>query len=124
MGDAEVNFPPVGAAGATIAAIRLRFVPDVSWLLPAMWQMLCWHSAVLLPPASCHAKWQLAAPVFRCRCRVLMDAGQARMLAPWRRAVWCQLLLAAIIHVRFGGDDELTSTSSRILRKRARLGRV
>jgi hypothetical protein len=40
---------------------------------------------------------------------VLMYGGQARMLSPWAMGVPFgvgQLLLAAIIQVAFGGDDE------------------
>ncbi len=73
LGDVELNsFPPAPRW------ILLRFVPDASGLLPGIWQMSL--GTFLLPPASCHAKWRCL--VFRCRRRVLMDAGQARMLSP------------------------------------------
>jgi hypothetical protein len=103
------HFLPVGAAGATIAAIMLRFAPDVSWLLPGIWQMLLalglFASTRFLPrQVAVAGAWYFVAGG-----AVLMYGGQARMLSPWAMGVPFgvgQLLLAAIIQVAFGGDDE------------------
>ena len=107
--NAVEHFLPVGATGALVAAILLFFAPDVSWLLPGLWQMLValglFASTRFLPrQVALGGAWYFVAGA-----SVLMLAGQTRMLSPWAMGVPFgvgQFLLAAIIHVAFEGDDE------------------
>jgi hypothetical protein len=103
------HFIPVGLAGATIAAVLLRFAPDVSWLLPGLWQMLLalglFASTRFLPrQVALGGAWYFVAGA-----AALMLACQTRALSPWAMGVPFgigQLLLAAIIHAASGGDDD------------------
>jgi hypothetical protein len=107
--NAAGHFLPVGAAGAVVAVILLLFAPDVSWLLPGIWQMLValglFASTRFLPgQVALGGAWYFVAGA-----SVLMLASQTRMLSPWAMGVPFgvgQFLLAAIIHVAFEGDDE------------------
>jgi hypothetical protein len=107
--NAVEHFLPVGAAGAVVAVILLFFAPDVSWLLPGLWQMLValglFASTRFLPrQVALGGAWYFVAGA-----AVLMLAGQTRTLSPWAMGVPFgvgQFLLAALIHVAFEGDDE------------------
>lgn len=107
--NAVEHFLPVGAAGAIVAAILLFLAPDVSWLLPGLWQMLValglFASTRFLPrQVALGGAWYFIAGA-----AVLMLASQTRVLSPWAMGVPFgvgQFLLAVIFHVAFEGDDD------------------
>jgi hypothetical protein len=107
--NAVEHFLPVGAAGAIVAAILLCFAPDVSWLLPGIWQMLValglFASTRFLPrQVALGGAWYFVAGA-----SALMLGSQVRALSPWLMGVPFgvgQLLLAAIIHVAFEGKGD------------------
>ncbi len=107
--NAVEHFLPVGAAGAIVAAILLFLAPDVSWLLPGLWQMLValglFASTRFLPrQVALGGAWYFVAGA-----AVLMLTSQTRALSPWAMGVPFgvgQFLLAAIFHVAFEGDDD------------------
>lgn len=107
--NAVEHFVPIGAAGAAIAAVLLRFAPDTSWMLPGLWQMLLgiglFASTRFLPRAIAIAGgWYFVAGA-----AVLMLAAGTRTLSPWAMGVPFgvgQLLLGALLHIALGGDDD------------------
>lgn len=107
--NAVEHFVPIGAAGAVIAAVLLRFAPDTSWMLPGLWQMLLgiglFASTRFLPRAIAIAGgWYFVAGA-----AVLMLAAGTRTLSPWAMGVPFgvgQLLLGALLHIALGGDDD------------------
>jgi hypothetical protein len=109
--NAAEHFMPVGAAGAVIAAILLRFAPDVAWLLPGLWQMLLgvglFVALRFLPRSiAIAAAWYFVAGAV-----VLIMACQSRTLSPWMMGIPFgvgQFLMAALLHVAMGSDDEQT----------------
>ena len=104
-----VEHLPVGAAGAAICAILLRFAPDAAWLLPGLWQMLLgvglFVAMRFLPRSiSIAAAWYFLAGA-----AVLIVASQSRVLSPWMMGIPFgigQLVMAGLLHVAMGRDDE------------------
>jgi hypothetical protein len=103
------HFVPVGAAGAVLCAILLKFAPDQAWLLPGLWQMLLgvglFVTMRFLPRSIALA----AAWYFLAGATVLILASQSRTLTPWMMGIPFgvgQLMMAALLHVAMGGDDE------------------
>lgn len=105
------QFLPAAAAGVAIAAVLATFAPDVLWLLPGLWQVLValglFTSLRFLPrTVSIAAAWYFVAGI-----AVLIIAAKTQALSPWLMGVPFgigQLLLAAILHVAFGGDHDQT----------------
>jgi hypothetical protein len=103
------HFLPVGAAGAVICAIVLRFAPDASWMLPGLWQMLLGVGLFVglrfLPRSIGIA----AAWYFLAGAAVLIMASQSRTLSPWAMGIPFgigQLLMAALLHSAEGDDGQ------------------
>ena len=103
------HFVPVGAAGAAIGAILLRFAPDAAWLLPGLLQMLLgvglFVAMRFLPRSIALA----AAWYFLAGAATLIVASQTRALSAWMMGIPFgigQLVTAALLHVAMGGDDE------------------
>ena len=103
------NFLPAGLAGAAIAFVLLQVAPDSTWMLPGLWQMLVaiglFASQRFLPRTVVIA----AAWYFLAGLAVLILAGHSRTLSPWMMGLPFgagQLLLGAILHFAFGGDDD------------------
>jgi hypothetical protein len=107
--NAVEHFLPVGAAGAVIAVIVLWFAPDAAWLLPGLWQMLLglglFATVRFLPRSVAFAGgWYFVAGAV-----VLMLSSGTRALSPWLMGLPFaigQLLVAGLLHVAFGDDDE------------------
>ena len=99
---------PAGVAGAAIAFVLIQFAPETLWMLPGLWQILVglgiFASVRSLPRAvGLAGAWYVAAGVF-----VLAMSSQTQALSPWTMGlpfVVGQLLLAAILHLAFGGHD-------------------
>jgi hypothetical protein len=105
---AAEHFFPVGAAGAVICAIVLRFAPDVAWMLPGLWQVLLgiglFAATRFLPRSIAIA----AAWYFLAGATVLILSSQSRALSPWVMGIPFgvgQILLAGLLHVALGDDD-------------------
>ncbi|MBO0763966.1 MAG: hypothetical protein J2P50_05180 [Hyphomicrobiaceae bacterium] len=99
---------PAGLAGAAIALVLIQFSPETLWVLPGLWQVLVglgiFASVRSLPRAVAWAgTWYVAAGLL-----VLALSSQTQALSPWAMGlpfVIGQLLLAAILHLAFGGSD-------------------
>jgi hypothetical protein len=106
--NAVEHFLPVGAAGAVVCAILLRFAPDAAWLLPGLWQLLIgvglFVALRFLPRSiSIAAAWYFLAGA-----TVLILSAQSRALSPWAMGIPFgvgQLLVAGLLHVALGGND-------------------
>lgn len=109
--NAVEHFLPMGAAGATIGAIVLRFAPDTAWMLPGLWQLLVslgLFAAIRFLPRSVALA---GAWYFLAGSAALMMASETRALSPWSMGLPFgigQLLLATILHVAMGGNDAET----------------
>jgi hypothetical protein len=103
------HFVPFGAAGAVIGAILLRFAPETAWMLPGLWEMLIGlglFAAVRFLPRSVTIA---AAWYFLAGATVLMLCSATRSLSPWAMGVpfgGGQILLAVILHLALGDDDD------------------
>lgn len=106
--NAVEHFLPVGAAGAVVCAIVLRWAPDAAWLLPGLWQLLIgvglFVALRFLPRSiSIAAAWYFLAGA-----TVLIVSAQSRALSPWAMGIPFgigQLLTAGLLHVALGGKD-------------------
>jgi len=109
--NAVEHFLPVGAAGATLCLVLLKFAPDVAWLLPGLWSILLgvglFVTMRFLPRSiSIAAAWYFLAGT-----TVLIVASQTRTLSPWMMGIpfgLGQLLMSALLHLAMGSDDEQT----------------
>jgi hypothetical protein len=106
--NAVEHFLPVGAAGAVVCAVLLRWAPDAAWLLPGLWQLLIsvglFVALRFLPRSiSIAAAWYFLAGA-----TVLILSAQSRALSPWAMGIPFgigQLLTAGLLHVAPGGKD-------------------
>jgi len=107
--NAVEHFLPFGAAGAVIGGIVTRFTPDISWLLPGLWQILLslglFASLRFLPRTiAIAAAWYFVAGaavlLLGCDTRALSPAGMA---LPFGIG---QILLAVILRLTQGGEDD------------------
>ncbi|MEZ5843127.1 MAG: hypothetical protein R3D27_05265 [Hyphomicrobiaceae bacterium] len=107
--NAVEHFLPIGACGLVVASIVARFAPDLAWLLPGLWQMLIALSLFaalrFLPrPVALAGAWYFVAGA-----AVLMHAAETRTLSPWHMGLPFgvgQLLLALILRLAYGDDDD------------------
>lgn len=107
--NAVEHFLPVGAAGAVICAVILKFAPDAAWLLPGLWQMLIgvglFVAMRFLPRSIAIA----AAWYFLIGATMLIVASQSRSLSPWMMGLPFgigQLVMAGLLHKAMESDDE------------------
>ena len=106
--NAVEHFLPVGAAGAVVCAVVLRWAPDAAWLLPGLWQLLIgvglFVALRFLPRSiSIAAAWYFLAGA-----TVLIVSAQSRTMSPWAMGIPFgigQLLTAGVLHVALGGKD-------------------
>jgi hypothetical protein len=106
--NAVEHFLPVGAAGAVVCAVVLRWAPDAAWLLPGLWQLLIgvglFVALRFLPRSiSIAAAWYFLAGA-----TVLVVSAQSRTMSPWAMGIPFgigQLLMAGLLHVALGGKD-------------------
>ncbi len=103
------HFLPLGAAGAIVCAVVIRFAPDAAWLLPGLWSLLLaiglFVAGRFLPRTILIA----AAWYFLAGTAVLIAASQTRTLSPWMMGLPFsigQFLVAAILHFAMERDDE------------------
>jgi hypothetical protein len=107
--NAVEHFLPMGVAGVVIAAILLALAPDATWLLPGLMAILVGlglFAAMRFLPRSVAIA---GAWYFVAGAGVLMLASQSRTLDPWHMGLPFgvgQLVLAWLLHVALGGDDE------------------
>jgi hypothetical protein len=107
--NAVEHFLPVGAAGVVICLILLRLAPDVSWLLPGLWQMLVgvglFVALRFLPRTIAIA----AAWYFLAGAAVLIMSSLTRTLSPWAMGIPFgvgQLIVAALLHMAEGKNGQ------------------
>jgi len=103
------HFLPVGAAGAVVCVVLLRFAPDASWILPGLWQMLLGVGLFVglrfLPRSIAIA----AAWYFLAGGAVLIMSSQSRALSPWAMGIPFgigQFVMAALLHIAEGEDGQ------------------
>lgn len=107
--NAVEHFLPVGAVGAVIAAILVRYAPDAIWVLPGLWQMLLalglFAATRFLPrDVAIAGAWYFATGA-----TVLFLASETRALSPWSMGVPFgigQLILAILLHFAQEGSDD------------------
>jgi hypothetical protein len=98
---------PAGVAGAAIALVLIAYAPETLWVLPGLWQILVAlgiaASVRSLPRAvAWAAAWYGASGLL-----VLALSCQTQALSPWAMGLPFligQLLLAAILHLAYGGS--------------------
>lgn len=99
------QFLPSGAAGLFLTVVVVRYVPQASWMLPGMWQIIfglgIFSSCRFLPrPMVIAGAWYLLTGL---SCVVM---GGNRALSPWTMGISYgagQLLVAAIL--QFGASE-------------------
>jgi len=99
---AAEQFLPSGIAGVLLTSVLLRFVPEATWMLPGLWQVVfalgVFASCRFLPRAMLLVGgWYLATAL---ACLVLARGGHA--LSPWAMGApfgLGQLLVAGILQV-------------------------
>lgn len=103
------RFLPAAAAGCAIGVVILRFAPQTAWMLPGLWEILVsvglFAAVGFLPRTVVIA----GAWYFLAGMTVLILSSRTETLSPWAMGVPFavgQLLLAAILHTAFGGDDD------------------
>jgi hypothetical protein len=102
------QFLPIGAAGAMLAVMLGKFVPETLWMLPGLWQILVslgiFASARSLPRTiTLGGAWYFVTG-FAC----LLLASQSHALSPWSMGlpfIAGQMLMAAILHLASGDAD-------------------
>jgi hypothetical protein len=107
--NAVEHFLPAVAAGAAIGFAIWRFAPQAIWMLPGLWQMLVsvglFASVRFLPRTVAIAgAWYFVAGM-----TAFMVSSQTQTLSPWAMGLPFgigQLLLAAILHLAFGGEHD------------------
>jgi hypothetical protein len=107
--NAVEHFLPFGAGGAVIGGIFARFAPEISWLLPGLWQVILslglFASLRFLPRTiAIAAAWYFVAGAV-----VLALGCDTRALSPAEMALPFgigQLLLAVILRLTQGGEDD------------------
>lgn len=101
MGSTLRLFVPFGVVGAVLTLVLLYTAPEISWLLPGMWQMLIallgFTAAVTNLPrlVAWGGVWYLL-----CATTVLVLAGQDHMATPWMMGLpfgGGQLLIALLL---------------------------
>ncbi len=103
------HFLPAGVAGAAIALVLMRFAPETLWILPGLWQVLVslgiFASVRFLPRTVVLAgAWYFVAGI-----AVLMLSSDAQAPSPWAMGIPFgvgQMLLAGILHLASGGNDD------------------
>ena len=107
--NAVEHFLPIGAAGAVVCAVVVKFAPDAAWLLPGLWSMLLgialFVAGRFLPRTIVIA----AAWYFLAGAAVLLAASQTRTLSPWMMGLPFsigQFLVALVLHVAMEREDE------------------
>jgi hypothetical protein len=104
---AAEQFLPAAVAGALLTFVIVRFTPDVTWMLPGLWQVVfslgVFASCRSLPrPMLAIAVWYLATGL---ACIAFANGAQA--FSPWAMGVpFCcgQLLAAVLLRQGDGGD--------------------
>lgn len=102
------QFLPVGAGGAAISAVLLKYSPDTLWTLPGLWQVLVaigiFASLRTLPRAmSLAGGWYFISGI-----TVLVIASVDQQLTPWMMAIPFsigQFLIATVLWLAGGGDN-------------------
>lgn len=106
--NAVEHFLPVGAAGAVVCTVLLRWAPDATWLLPGLWQLLIGVGLFVAPRFLPRSIAIAAAWYFLVGAAVLTLSAQSRALSPWAMGIPFgigQLLTAALLQVARGGRD-------------------
>jgi len=100
---------PVGAAGAVVGVIVLRWAPEAAWLLPGLWQLLIGLGLFVTQRFLPRSIGIAAAWYFLAGAAVLIISAQSRTLSPWAMGIPFgvgQLLMAGLLHVALeGGKD-------------------
>jgi hypothetical protein len=107
--NAAQQFLPAAAVGVLLLATLSRFAPDSFWMLPGLWQILVglgiFASLRTMPRAfALGGAWYIVTGFV-----VLALAAETRELSPWAMGLpfgLGQLLLAGILRLVCGGDDE------------------
>jgi len=102
------QFLPSMVAGALLTFVIVRFIPQVLWMLPGLWQILfsigVFASCASLPrPLIAVGVWYLGTGL---ACLVL--AADTQSFSPWSMALpfgFGQLLAAILLHLSFRGHD-------------------
>ena len=107
--NAVEHFLPAAAAGAAIGAVIVRFAPQAAWMLPGLWAMLVsvglFASVRFLPRSvGIAGAWYFLAGM-----AALIVSSRTQTLMPWAMGVPFgvgQLVLAGILHMAFGGEND------------------
>jgi hypothetical protein len=110
--NAVEHFLPAGAAGVVIGVVLMRFAPQTVWMLPGLWAILVgvglFASVRFLPRmVGLAGAWYFLAGM-----TVLIVAARTESLIPWAMGVpfgLGQLVLAGILHMAFGGENDRRS---------------
>ncbi len=100
------QFLPAALAGALITLVLARYVTQVAWILPGLWQVIfslgVFSSCRFLPrPMVAAGIWYMATGL------ICISFGDARALSPWAMGVpyaFGQLLVAGILY--FTANEE------------------
>lgn len=103
------QFLPAAAAGVAVGLVLAMHAPALLWLLPGLWQVLVaiglFASTRFLPRTVALA----AGFYFVAGVAALIAGAQAQALTPWMMGLPFgigQLLLAGVLYVAFGGDND------------------
>lgn len=93
------QFLPSAVAGALVTVVIVRYVPQASWIIPGLWQLISslgvFSSCRFLPrPMVAAGAWYMLTGL------ICISLGDARALSPWAMGIsfsMGQLLVAAIL---------------------------